>query len=595
MGITRREALKLGLAAGTTIGASLCWTRGAIALADCDGNEKPFLFSPRLARFTTPLYIPPVLQPKKSTSDTDCYEIEIGKVQVELSNLELEDKSKITLKMPLWGMRGNGAGNYLVPGPLIHQAAGKKSEGGRQSQVRFINRLPKVGEPSLSPPTQKQRCDAAAKSNHGNVNNIVIHLHGMNSLPEYDGYALDHIPPDYYKDYLYPNDSAGILWYHDHTMDHTASNVYEGVAGMYIATANAERGIGLPEDPEGADPRYDIPLMIQDKRFDTDGNLRCFNQTKHSNFYGDVIFVNGTPFPVLEVERRAYRFRLLNASLSRVYRLALSLPNQMQSIGGTIAVIGSDEGLLPKPVYVQTDREQISMGVAERYDIVIDFSNCQNQDCVYLKNVGFSGVLDSDSRTQEIMKFKVVGEKQQVSTDIPTILPSDYQEIPLCAVSNQRTFRFTQAGGAWNINGKTWSPCRFDADPLPNAVEIWEFVNPGSGWVHPVHPHLVRFRILDRNGTPPPAYQRGWKDVALVGEFQKLRVLMQFSPHQGNYMMHCHNLVHEDHFMMTQFKVGTGGNDPCSKPAIAIGNQLPEMTPPKHMEVPLPTEWPCSS
>ncbi|NJM46576.1 MAG: multicopper oxidase domain-containing protein [Alkalinema sp. RU_4_3] len=334
--------------------------------------------------------------------------------------------------------------------------------------------------------------------------------------------------------------------------------------------------------------------MIQDKRFDADGNLRCFNQSQHNNFYGDVIFVNGTPFPVLEVERRAYRFRLLNASLSRVYRLALSLPNQIKSIGATIAVIGTDEGLMPKPVYLQTDRQQISMGVAERYDIVIDFSNYQNGDCIYLKNVGFSGVLDGDSRTQEIMKFQVVGKAQEVSTDLPPTLPSDYQEIPICAVTNQRTFRFTQGGGAWNINGKTWSPCRFDAAPLPNAVEIWEFVNPGSGWLHPVHPHLVRFRILDRNGTPPPAYQRGWKDVALVGEFQKLRVLMQFSPHQGTYMMHCHNLVHEDHFMMTQFKVGTGGNDPCSRPAIPIGNNLPEMTPPPYVEVPLPSQWPCS-
>jgi spore coat protein A, manganese oxidase len=577
MGLTRREALRLGLAAGSTLASPLGWPQAAIALEDCNpSNLSTAPFSPRLKRFSRPLPIPDVLSPSHSTADTDCYEIEIQQTVIT-HGMELEDGSPIQLSLPLWGLKGtNQSGDFRVPGPLIRQPAGKPSEGGRQSQLRFINRLPVV-DPNIDP---IQACGIHG-SGISNFNSIVIHLHGMNALPEYDGYALDCIPPNYYKDYLYPNDSAGVLWYHDHTIDRTASNVYEGVAGMYLAESNAEKGIGLPEAP------YDIPLMIQDRSFDSTGQLRCFDSSNHNNFYGDVITVNGLPFPFLEVERRPYRFRLLNASLSRTYQLALSQPNLEKTVGGTIVVIGTDEGLMPRPVAVMTDCQTIALGVAERYDTVIDFSQYEAGDRVYLRNVGYTGTIDSDDRTHTILCFKVA-QSDRVAMNLPSTLPSDFYEIPVRQAVRQRTFRFSPSGRLWAINGKTWDRDRLDANPKLNDVEIWEFVNPGSGWVHPVHPHLVRFRILDRNGIAPPCYQRGWKDVALVGEFQKVRVLMQFTPHPGRYMMHCHNLIHEDHAMMTQFEVGTGAASPLSKPALPIVDPLPALNPPAYKEVPLP-------
>jgi FtsP/CotA-like multicopper oxidase with cupredoxin domain len=99
------------------------------------------------------------------------------------------------------------------------------------------------------------------------------------------------------------------------------------------------------------------------------------------------------------------------------------------------------------------------------------------------------------------------------------------------------------------------------ANPALGATEIWEIENKSGGWFHPVHIHLVDFQILTRNGKAPFPHEMGPKDVVYVGEGEKVRVLMKFTPHEGMYMMHCHNLPHEDHDMMAQFRVGLGPDD----------------------------------
>ena len=133
-----------------------------------------------------------------------------------------------------------------------------------------------------------------------------------------------------------------------------------------------------------------------------------------------------------------------------------------------------------------------------------------------------------------------------------------------------RKFEFIRKHGQWTINGHTWTDVvnsRFTllaANPGFNDVEIWELKNDSGGWFHPVHIHLVDFKILDRNDQPPFDYERAPKDVAYVGEDETVRVLMRFEHQVGKYMIHCHNLVHEDHDMMVQFEVGTGGHDPIT-------------------------------
>ena len=137
----------------------------------------------------------------------------------------------------------------------------------------------------------------------------------------------------------------------------------------------------------------------------------------------------------------------------------------------------------------------------------------------------------------------------------------------------ERYLRFERQNGHWTINGLTWQEVidsNFQANvgnPALNAVEVWTLENKSGGWFHPVHIHLVDFKVLDRNGRPPPAYERGPKDVVYVGENEKVRFIAKFGPQKGRYMLHCHNLVHEDHDMMHQFEVGTGGDDPLGDPA----------------------------
>ncbi|WP_159460699.1 multicopper oxidase family protein, partial [Calothrix rhizosoleniae] len=261
------------------------------------------------------------------------------------------------------------------------------------------------------------------------------------------------------------------------------------------------------------------------------------------------------------------------------YQLALSQKAEELTIGERLVVIASDGGLLAEPVELTTPLQTLAVGVAERYDVIIDFSKYPVGSQVFLRNIGFSGSLDNDIRTHTIMRFDVVRSEADNS-----IIPSQLRPVePLInkPIIRARNFRFERNNQEWLINDRTWDPKRVDANPQVGDVEIWNLVNPGSGWVHPVHIHLVDCQMLSRNGLQPRPYEQGWKDVFMVGEFQTVRIITQFRTRQGDdikgkFMMHCHNLVHEDHAMMTQFEVGKGGHDPVTKaPAQPIDQMLP--------------------
>jgi FtsP/CotA-like multicopper oxidase with cupredoxin domain len=142
----------------------------------------------------------------------------------------------------------------------------------------------------------------------------------------------------------------------------------------------------------------------------------------------------------------------------------------------------------------------------------------------------------------------------------------------------RRRLEFTRTNGLWTVNGVTWDDIvrsqyqKVVADVVPNSVEVWDLVNSSGGWFHPVHIHLIDFKILSRNGRAPHPYENGPKDVAYVGEGETVRVVAKFGPHEGRYMIHCHNLVHEDHDMMHQFRVGAErpvGDPDCNDPIYA--------------------------
>ncbi|MEP6817633.1 MAG: multicopper oxidase family protein [Marmoricola sp.] len=447
------------------------------------------------------------------------------------------------LTTPVWGYNGS------APGPTI------RVKRGMPVVVRQVNRLPDR-HPQLG-----YRPDTS------------VHLHGSASRPEFDGYANDLTKPGQYKDYEYPNiQNARTIWYHDHAVHHTASNVYMGLAAQYQLSDDEERALPLPKGRDFEGKEYDQPLIVQDAMFATDGSL-IFTTNDDSGLFGDVILVNGRPWPVMKVERRKYRFRILNASVSRSYKLALST-------GQPFTVIGTDSGLMPGPQTVASFRQ----APAERYEVVLDFKDNPKGTRVVLQNLRPKNNIDYPT-TGTIMAFDVVSDATDTTNnEVPELLNPDQDVMGLTAADAKATRRldFVRKGGEWSINGKTWqdvvdSFTAVVASPTEDDVEVWELRNTSGGWFHPVHLHLVDFKILDRNGQPPLAHERGPKDVVYLGENETVRVVTRFRNQVGRYMIHCHNTVHEDHDMMTQFEVrsraGDNGPDPIKA---APPKDLPE-------------------
>jgi FtsP/CotA-like multicopper oxidase with cupredoxin domain len=163
------------------------------------------------------------------------------------------------------------------------------------------------------------------------------------------------------------------------------------------------------------------------------------------------------------------------------------------------------------------------------------------------------------------MRFDVARSQTDDSL-IPSAL-RNIELIPESAAVRTREFLLDQRNGMWVINGNGWNKNRIDANPQLEEVEIWTFRHPVGIGVHPMHLHAIKAQILDRNSQPPFPYERGWKDVFNVGQNETVRIIGRFRTNRGKYMYHCHNMIHEDFDMMSQFEVGQGGIDPMSAPA----------------------------
>ena len=408
----------------------------------------------------------------------------------------------------------------------------------------------------------------------GNEIYTSVHLHGMASLPPFDGWANDFSLPGEGKDYYYPNNRGATLWYHDHGVHRTALNAYMGLAGMYIVEDLDVENLSLPRkyptNPlSPGRTGNDIPVILTDKIFDKFGNA-VFDEDEVDNagLHGDVILLNGVLWPIMEVERKAYRFRFLNASVSRAYDLFLNNGENLQ-------VIGTDGGLLQRVAPTR----RLRIGVAERYEVIIDFSNYSVGETVDLRNGELKNHPDYQ-HTNKVMRFKVVASPQQpLGNDVLNNLRRDgfnfEQRIDaLRAYGNQnfggiarREMEFVRKNGLWTINGNIWGDGvnPVEAKPLFGGVEIWKLKNSSGGWNHPIHIHLIDFLMLNRQDGRAPGvrnYEKGLKDVVYLGEGEEIDVIAIFGPHLGKYMFHCHNLIHEDDDMMRAIEVGKGGIEP---------------------------------
>jgi FtsP/CotA-like multicopper oxidase with cupredoxin domain len=493
--VSRRRLL--GLAALTAGGAAVAAAGAAMPGLWQPGQPGTLLRSgrPLPEPYQVPLPVPPVLRPARTDAATDYYE-----VTQRVGDIAVFDG----IRTPAWTYQGT------FPGPTIISRAG------RRTVVRHVNRLPHP---------------------------VVVHLHGGHTPHDSDGYPQDLILPAGARSYVYPLDQrAATLWYHDHRMGFTGPAVWYGLAGFHLVRDAEEDALPLPDGDR------DLPIMIADRSFDADGRLQYpsadpslqaapgVRDAFMNGVLGDVILVNGAPWPVHAVQRRKYRLRLLNASNARRYRLVLDPPPPG---GEGFIQVGSDGGLLPRPLL----HDAIEAAPAERFDVVIDFARYPPGTQVQLRNTLGSG------STARVMRFDITSAPAGRDPDIPATLAA----IPVLspqAAQVTRTFVFQNQPQGWTINSQLYDPAHPLAYPRLGQTEIWRFI---TDLHHPVHLHLNSFQVLSRNDRLPGPYDQGWKDTLDLRPAESAEIIVRFTSYPGRFLFHCHNLEHEDMAMMADF------------------------------------------
>jgi len=522
-GMSRRRMLGIGGALGLMAATGLS-TAAALARRPSITGAELRSAVPLPPPFQVPLPIPLALTPVSTAGGTDRYEITQREASAEILP---------GIRTPLWTYEGT------FPGPTI------ESRRGRPVTVTHRNELPV--------PT-------------------VVHLHGGRTPPTSDGYPTDFVLPEGWhdatlhgsahgmhdpravvskltRDYTFPLDQRPtLLWYHDHRMDFTAPAIWRGLAGLHIVRDDAEDALGMPEGPR------ELPLMIADRAFAADGTLAYpaldptlrerpgVHEPYLAGVLGDVILVNGAPWPVHEVDTARYRLRVLNASNARHYELEAVTDDGRRL---DLVQIGADQGLLAAPITHQT----LPIAPAERYDVIIDFSGIPVGGRVRLVNRLGSG------RTRDVMAFDVarhVTDDSRIpgtlSTDLPTWRRTDAVSV--------RDFSFRagrmHGGHGWLIGGLPFDPARADVTTHLGDVEVWRLI---ADVHHPVHLHLVGFRVLSRSGRPPLPHDAGLKDTISLRPGEAAEIITRFDGYRGRYLFHCHNAEHEDMAMMANIEI----------------------------------------
>ncbi len=532
-----------------------------------------------LEKFVDALPIPSVIKAEKMIDNIPFYRVKMKQMQQKLHR----DLPPTTL----WGYNG------MYPGPTF------ETQRNHPILVQWENKLPFE---HLLP---IDRTVHGAEPNKPSVR-TVVHLHGGRVKPENDGYPeawftrnFENVGPKFTnKVYQYPNcQRPTTLWYHDHTLGITRLNVYSGLAGFYLIRDKNEEKLNLPSG------KYEIPLLIQDRSFFPNGELFYPSQPGQEpppapqppidpslpnpsvvpEFFGNTILVNGKIWPFLEVEPRKYRFRILNGSNSRFYRIALNS-------GENFVQIGTDGGLLERPVPLST----ITIAPAERADVIIDFSNNAGQNII-LTNDAPAPFPDGTPPSQDlsqIIQFRVRKHTcKPDSNEIPTRLSCLEQLNPEEAVIIRRNtlIESTDEFGRLKLllNNKEWDQLPITETPKNGQIEIWELFNTTPD-THPIHLHLVMFQILNRatfTGDPngpdlqigppqlPDPNELGWKDTVRSNPGEVTRIIARFGPFTGIYPWHCHILEHEDHEMMRPYEVL---DNPNFNPHLPIPSQCPD-------------------
>ncbi len=471
--LSRRGFLRMTAASAGAIGA------GALGCED-----KPPL-GPESPTTLRPLRIPSTIGANGVTLNTEVGSADLG-----------AGSSSV-----VWGYRADSAETVSFPGPTI-----EARRGGRAT-ITLTNS-------GLSEPT-------------------ITHWHGMvidglsDDQPGNDGHPANAIQPGESFSYDSPiRQRAGMNWYHPHPHRRTGWQINMGLAGAFLIRDAEEDALGLPSGDR------EMPLILRDTELD-DGNI-SYEPVSHG-FQGDVGLVNGVRSPTLEVDRDVYRFRVLNGSSARIYRLALE--------GKSFLLIGNDGGLLPTGVPLT----EVDIAPAERLDLLVDFSELDE---------GGGLVLRDSLAGWELLGFTgsgrgAGGTMPSVRSQITPLSPADVVET--------REFIFE---GSSQINGREFEMDRVDFQVPRGQTERWILSAPSDA-PHPVHAHASPFQIQSRTGGRGQVFpwETGWKDTVLLENGETVELLVRFDltgiNHQtrATYLMHCHKLEHEDAGMMLNFQV----------------------------------------
>lgn len=502
--ISRRDVLRAGVYAGLALGSAGVW-------AACSGEHGMAAIPPAVIGKESglPLTLPPVLQEPVLRAETGI---------IRIAGIE----------SPVWTLGGS------YPSPTI------KVMQGQQFSLNLINAL-------------------SVETN--------LHWHGLQVPPGMDGHPKDAVPPGGQFRYTFPVlDRAGTYWYHPHPHKLTARQAYMGMAGLFIIEDPREKTLGLPTG------EYDVPLVLQDRRFSHVQRLVYAPSMNDmmTGYLGDTMFVNGLPVPYHEIENGLYRFRLLNASTARVLRLEFDTKLTMH-------VIASDGGLLASPIATT----QLWLAPGERVEVLVDFSTIPVGASALLRTAKFEfatpqqpgaslhGGISSFEQGWEmpVLRFNITRKSQRSSVVPPQLAP--LSDFGIDAARTTRIFTLNMqmtgetGGGQYGsstammphtINDKLFAMNRIDEQIPFDTVEQWEFQNKGDE-PHPMHVHGAQFQVVWRSGGALLPSDAGWKDTVLVFPAETVRVVVRFAHYRGLYLLHCHNLEHEDDGMMANINI----------------------------------------
>jgi blue copper oxidase len=420
----------------------------------------------------------------------------------------------------------------------------------------------------------------------------IAHWHGLQVDTINDGNGEVLAAPGKTFDYAFTvRNRAAMYWYHPHPHGATAGQASRGLFGILMVEDDDEAALRkalalVPGETE-------IPLVLHDRRSKVPGQYLPTAGDLLHGWYGDEALVNFTPRPYLDVEARRYRFRVLNASNARIYRLGL---RNDRGADVPFTLIGTDGGLLDKPQPVR----EVFLAPSERIDILVDFGGMpigafvllesRAFDPMHLEVVGAAtagaalpdahghGAVASDdgslptSRSDggafALLQFRV-RRRGSAAPALPARL-SDPPAIP-SAAGDPRPLRLGFAKGRWRINDRVYDMGATPIVVARDAIETWLIRNYHSSMPHAMHLHGFPFRVLERETSPEQiaplaidergrlATDLGWKDTVLVWPGESVRVAIDFRhPFAGDqiYLFHCHNLEHEDGGMMLRVKVG---------------------------------------